>query len=204
MSDSFSDYLTEESKHRVFNHKASELNFIKMFIAENDIKIGTFAVPSKYVYALYCEQARPPLAWRRFTMYFATFFERKNTGDKWFYRLDPKPFNIPEGYTIWKDKIQNKFKYKKTKYCNIKSTPEGWMAYLNMPNNGGRKIFGFHKQELKAAQLIDRAAWFYFGPEYNKFNFPLTIKNIKEDDVLLKLLQLKKVDQDDPSKKESL
>lgn len=203
MSD-INQFLEQVSNKRIWNHKASEFNNVKMFIEENHIKIGTFAVPNKYVYATYCEQNRPPMSRRRMMAYFNTFFKRVNSGAKFFYRLDPTPFNIPEGYTIWKDFVQQTFQYKKTRHYNIKSTPEGWMVFLDMPNDGGRKIFGFYALQSRAAHVADRVAWFYFGPKYLKFNYPKKSKLIKEDDELLGFLQLKKEAMDDPSKKESI
>ncbi len=193
--------LAEAGKHRIRHHKISEQSHIQNFINDNEIKEGTSTVPVKYVYALYCDQLRPPIARRRFTMYFKTFFKRHNTASKHFYRLDPSPFNMPENYSIWKEQWQRKFIYKKTKYNNIKSTPEGWMIYLNVLT--GRKIFKFESDEIRAARTADLVAWFYFGPDYKKFNFPTKAKLIKEDDELLALLRLKK-DMDDKQQKETL
>lgn len=205
MSKSLDDFLAEADRHRAIGPiaKISEESHIYNFIKDNDIKEGKSTVPPRYIYALYCEQNRPAIKAKTFSMYFKAFFKKHFTADKTFYRLDPKPFNMPENYSIWKEFSYNKFKYKKTKFNNIKSTPEGWMIYLEIKQ--GRKIFGFCQTENAAARKADKLAWFYYGPNYEKFNFKNNIQNFKEEDPELQgLLTLKKVAEDGPSKKESL
>ncbi len=206
MSKSLDDILSSASDHRtarVHNAKVAEESHIFNFIKDNDIKVGTCAVPMQYIYALYCEQFRPPIKGKRFSMYFKLFFEKKFSADRCFYRLDPTPFKMPENWTLWKEIGQNKWKYKKTKFNNIRSTPDGWMIYIDV--QGGRKIIGFEHHESKAALYADKVLWFYYGPNYTKFNFKSSIKGLSEADPdLQRLLTLKKVKNDSPQEKESL
>ncbi len=206
MIKSLDELLSQANETRVIripNAKVAEESHIFNFIKDNDIKEGTATVPMRFIYALYCEQHRPPIKGKRFSMYFRLFFKKHFSADKSFYRLDPTPFGMPEGYTIWKELGQNKWKYKKTKYQNIKSTPDGWMIYLEV--QGGRQIFGFERNEQKAAKLADKILWFYYGPNYTKFNFRKEVLSLTEEDPQLQaLLNLKKDNSDRTQKKESL
>jgi len=188
MSNELDDFLSKLNSTGVLskpNAKVKEISHIHNFIVDNDIKVGKFAVPPKYIYGLYCEQQRPPIKPKTFSKYFRTFFKKGFSADKVFYRLDPVPFKMPAGYTLWKEMNLSKFQYKKTKYSNIKSTPDGWMVYLEFTE--GRKIFTFLPSEKKAAGLADRLAVFYFGENYPKLNFKNRI--LLEDESLLHILQ---------------
>ncbi len=177
-----------------------QLNYIFNFIKDNDIKAGATAVPIKYIYMLYCDQQRPVIRRRRFAYYFKKFFPHKAAAHRVYFRLDPSPFKMPAGYTIWKEQAADKFKFKKSKFHNIKHTPDGWMIYLDLP--AGRKLFQALKSESKAARMADKLAYFYFGPDYNKFNFKK--KEFFEDAVLLTLLQQGKLRENDPQEKETI
>lgn len=204
MSKTLDDILSTANAHgiqRLHNAKVAEESHIFNFIKDNDVKEGSAALPVRFIYALYCEQNRPGIKRRRFSMYFKLFFRKRITGAKTYYRLDPTPFNIPQNYTIWKEQGQKRWKYKKTKYNNIKSTPEGWMVYLEV--KGGRQVYAFMGSEPKAALAADRVTWFFYGPNYTKFNFPKEVINFKETDLeLLELLTLEKDAYDKTSKKE--
>lgn len=207
MSDSLDDFLqkanTSMNIHPIYNGRVSELSYISNFIRDNAVKEGPNTVTPEYIYALYCEQNRPPIARRKFTAYLRSFFKTYKTRNIIFFRLDTKPFKMPEGWTIWKELNQNRFKYQKTKFKNIKHTPEGWMIFIELTL--GRKLFGFVNKEKEAARLADKAAWFYYGPYYDKFNYPSSVEDLtNEDPELQRLLQLKKVEADGPQKKESL
>jgi len=103
------------------NFNIKQMNHIDKFIQDNNIKEGTFAVPMKMIYDLYCDQERPPIRSRTFTRYFTKFFKRKKARLSVFYfSLDPKPFKIPQGWTLWKHLNASRFKYRKSKYNNIK------------------------------------------------------------------------------------
>ena len=203
---SLEDFLSKANTNMdpsvVHNGKVSEMSYINNFIRDNDIKEGPNTVTPNYIYALYCEQNRPPIARRKFTAYLKSFFKHYNTRNIIFFRLDPKPFKLPEGWTIWKHLGQSKFKYQKTKFSNIKHTPEGWMIFVELTL--GRKLFGWADKEKEAARLADKVAWFYYGPLYDKFNYPNSVKGLTNDDPELQdLLQLKKA-KDGPQKKESI
>lgn len=181
----------------VYNGRASELSYINNFIRDNSIQEGPNTVTPDYIYTLYCEQNRPPIARRKFTAYLKSFFKVYKTRNIIFFRLDNKPFKMPEGWTIWKMLGQTKFKYQKTKFKNIKHTPEGWLIFIELTL--GRKIFGWVEKERDAARLADKVAWFYYGPLYNKFNYPSSVEGLTNEDPELKaLLQLKKVENDNP------
>lgn len=187
---------------KIYNGKASELSYINNFIRDNGIQEGPNTITPDYIYALYCEQNRPPIARRKFTAYLRSFFKTYKTRNIIFFRLDNKPFRLPEGWTIWKELGQTKFKYQKTKFRNIKHTPEGWMIFVELTL--GRKLFGFVAVEKEAAKLADKVAWFYYGPLYDKFNYPSLVEGLTNDDPELRaLLQLKKVE-DGSQKKETL
>lgn len=145
-----------------------ELSFIQNFIKDNDIKDGKTCITTARVYAFYCEQNRPPLPRRIFTRYFSYYFKRGMGVNVQYYKLDPAPFNLPPNYSIWRGKRRKKFTFKKSKYKNVIWTPEGWMAYIDLP---GRKIIGFYKQEYIAAKMADQTAKFYLGDNYQNFNF---------------------------------
>jgi hypothetical protein len=203
---SLEDFLSKANAtmdlSKVHNGKASEFSYIANFIRDNSIVEGPNTVTPDYIYALYCEQNRPPIARRKFTAYLRSFFKTHKTCNIIFFRLDPTPFKLPEGWTIWKELGQTKFKYQKTKFSNIKHTPEGWMIFVELTL--GRKIFGWADKEKEAARLADKAAWFYYGPLYDKFNYPSSVEGLTNDDPELQdMLQLKKVGHG-AQKKESL
>lgn len=206
MSKTIDEFLAEANRIReigpIDNAKISEESHIYNFIKDNGIKEGKNTVPIRYIYALYCEQNRPAIRAKRFAMYFKNFFKKYFTADKTFYRLDGTPFNLPKNYTIWKELSVSKFQYKKTKYNNIKSTPEGWMIFLEIQQ--GRKVFGFCKSETLAAKRADKIAWFYYGPSYEKFNFRELVIDFKDTDPELQNLLTLKKDSDGKTKKESL
>ncbi len=206
---SLDDFLSKANQNltvsKVHLGKVSEASHVANFIKDNSITESgnTKTVTPVYIYALYCEQGRPPIKRRRFTAYLKTFFKQYKSANKIFFRLDPKPFKMPENYSIFKELNQWHYKYQKTKFNNIKHTPEGWMIFLEVTT--GRKIFGFDTKESKAAKLADKAAWFYYGPYYDKFNYPSLVKDLTpEDPELISLLQLKKADSHGPQKKETL
>lgn len=205
MSKSLDDILSSANEHRVerVSHaKVAEESHIYNFIKDNNITEGPDTVPVRFIYALYCDQHRPGIKPKRFSMYFKNYFKKHYSADKSYYRLNRAPFNMPEGYTIWKEQGQRKWKYKKTKYNNLKSTPNGWMIYLEV--QGGRQIFGFEGDEVRAAKLADKILWFYYGPNYTKFNFPKDVRTLTEQDPeLLELLTLQK-DTYGPQKKDSV
>jgi hypothetical protein len=188
MSQNFDDILSDINKNRDINLKYSDnsrINYIQNFIKDNNIVEGKDAVPVIYIYSLYCEQLRPPMPRRSFAKLFKTLFKRQNAGKIHFYRLDRTPFKMPANYTIWKELGKFKFEYKKSKFKNIKHTPEGWMVYLDYET--GRRIYGFYKTPIKAARIADQIALFYYGPNYDKLNFSDT--KLKEDAKLLEILQ---------------
>ncbi len=193
----------QQRTEKVFHARVAEESHIFNFIRDNSIQEGKTAIPMRFIYALYCEQHRPPIKGKRFAMYFKTFFKKYFSGPKTFYRLDPKPFNLPQNYGLWKELRKFNWKYEKTKYRNIKSTPDGWMIYLDI--QGGREIYGFDKVERRAARTADKILWFYYGPQYSKFNFPKQVINLTDSDPELQaLLTLKKDEHEQASKEKSV
>ncbi len=179
------------------NYNIKQMNYIHSFIKDNDIKTGTTAMSMKYIYALYCEQERMPIRKNTFTRYFKKFFPFKEVGHRAYFRLDPTPFKMPQGWTIWKEISVSKFKYKKSRFKNIKSTPEGWLVYLDLP--GGRHLYSFHRSEVEAAKKADSLALFYFGPTYKNFNYKPK-KNCQEDNSIFD----KQGSLSDPQEKDSI
>ena len=205
MSNQLDKILSEANRFHNVDSKVTgdinELSYISSFIEDNEIVAGPTAIDAVPIYALYCDQNRPPIARRRFTHFFGNFFPQHKTGNLIFYRLVISPFKVGKGYTVWKEVARRKrFKYQTTKFNNIKSTPEGWMVYLEI--NDYRKILGFIENEVRAARLADQAAMFYFGPNYPKLNFKYR-KQFQETPELLALLQ-GKLHRYESSQKESL
>ncbi len=159
----------------------SDFQEIKQFIEDNTIENGSKAIPTKYIYALYVEQERTPIKKGVFSFCFSKFFKSKRSRYGFYYHLNPLPFNLPVNYSMYRE-LKPNFKYKKTRYNNIKSTPDGWMLFLDFKEEG-RKVFSFIRHETNAAKLADRLAFYYFGPTYKYFNYPNLIKNYTPTDV---------------------
>lgn len=200
MSNNFDDLLSDIASKSSLNANfdIKEISYVESFIKDNKIVVGKSTITPDIIYALYCDQHRPPLARRTFAKYFKTFFTRKFSGNVNFYFLDPVPFNVHPSFSVWKIKALRNFKYLKTKYNNIKHTPEGYMIFIEFGQNQGRRIFGFERSEKKAAQLADQLALYYFGETYPKLNFKNSV--LKEDEVLLNLLSGKH-NKDEPQEK---
>lgn len=193
------DFLQKANDRQVKGHfSIKELSWIDTFIKENNIKEGETALPNRFIYALYCLQERPGIKPRKFGNLFKTFFKHRKAGNYIYYRLDPTPFNIPAHYSFWRELTYKKFNYKKTKFHNIKSTPDGWMVYLDFPQ--GRQIYGFFGAENKAARMADKLAYYFYGDTYKKFNFQ--DGKYEEDEVLLQLLRQGKSRSNEPEKTE--
>lgn len=176
----FEDILKDMNEKGIkSSHSIKEMSFIENFIKENGIVDGKQTVSNKYVYALYCEQNRPPMARRIFGRYFKLFFKRYQTGGLFFYRLNPEPFKLPPGYSVFKGRNLKVYDVPTVKYHNVLWTPDGWIPYVEFEH--GRKLLAIQEGLQKAVRIADQAALYYHGPKYPKFNR----KSIKENKAIL-------------------
>lgn len=204
---SFDKILSELNTNRTLKientgGEISNLSDVHNFIIDNSIAEGKTAIPLKYIYATYVEQNRAPIKMNVFGNLFSKFFKKKHTGLGNYYSLEVEPFNLPEKYSFYKEYYnKKKYKYEKTKYRNIQSTPEGWMVKLDMQD--GRRIFGFYKNEKTAAKFADLVALFFLG-KTAKLNFKDSKRKYSpEDSTLLSVLTSKEIiDSDNNSEKE--
>lgn len=75
---------------------------VLVFITNNGIVQGTGKIPQDILYAKYVSVTYEPLPEKVFLKQFRNYFKQKRTNSARYYELDPSPFNLPAGFSIYK------------------------------------------------------------------------------------------------------
>jgi hypothetical protein len=88
------------------------------FILNNGIKEGVYNIPQAKIYSLYTNTVANPLPVKLFFKEFRKYFKQMRTNSVRYYKLNRKPFGLPEGFSIYK--TSSGFQKKQKKYKKVK------------------------------------------------------------------------------------
>jgi hypothetical protein len=81
------------------------------WIIRHDIKKGDVRIQSDLVYQHYNKTVLNPIGYKAFMRRFSKYFEKGRTNSCVYYLLNPKSFNIPDDYSIYKQKYVKQTHY---------------------------------------------------------------------------------------------